>query len=150
MDTVTEEQTAIAMALLGGIGVLHHNMSAEMQADMVRKVKKFENGFITSPLCLPESASVQDVLDIKEEHGYSGIPITGALQYSNQGLPASFSASRLAAGLSFRASALSLRRHRRVLARTTILHKVMKNHIHLLLTFVLPYTGKPDGDNIDL
>jgi len=54
-------------------------MPASLQAEMVRKVKKFENGFITDPLCLRPDATVQDVLDIKEAFGYSGIPITGEL-----------------------------------------------------------------------
>lgn len=53
------------------------SMPASLQAEMVRKVKKFENGFITDPLCLRPDATVQDVLDIKEAFGYSGIPITG-------------------------------------------------------------------------
>ena len=52
-------------------------MSAELQAEMVRKVKKFENGFITDPVCLTPTHTVADVLDIKEEFGYSGIPVTG-------------------------------------------------------------------------
>ena len=77
MDTVTETETAIAMALLGGLGVIHHNMPASLQAEMVRKVKKYENGFITDPLCLKPEDTVAEVLDIKEKHGYSGIPITG-------------------------------------------------------------------------
>jgi IMP dehydrogenase/GMP reductase len=63
--------------LLGGLGVIHHNMPASLQAEMVRKVKKYENGFITDPVCLKPDDTVQDVLDIKYMHGYSGIPITG-------------------------------------------------------------------------
>jgi IMP dehydrogenase/GMP reductase len=63
--------------LLGGIGVIHHNISPQLQASMVRAVKKFENGFIADPVCLPVDAKVQDVLDIKERYGFCGIPITG-------------------------------------------------------------------------
>jgi hypothetical protein len=63
--------------LLGGVGVLHHNMSPQLQADMVRAVKKYENGFITDPVVLHPNASVQDVLDIKERFGFAGIPVTG-------------------------------------------------------------------------
>ena len=77
MDTVTETEMAIALALMGGMGVLHNNMSAEEQASMVRKVKKFENGFISEPLCLDDKKTVGDVLDIKKRLGFGGIPITG-------------------------------------------------------------------------
>ncbi len=76
MDTVTEHKMAIKLALLGGMGVVHYNNSVEEQAEVVRKVKRFENGFITSPVALGPDATIADIDAIKEHHGFSGIPIT--------------------------------------------------------------------------
>lgn len=76
MDTVTESKMAIRMALMGGIGIIHSNVSIEEQAAEVYRVKKFKNGFINDPICLSPENTVEDVQHIKSTLGYSGIPIT--------------------------------------------------------------------------
>mmetsp|Transcript_8056 Transcript_8056/g.26472 ORF Transcript_8056/g.26472 Transcript_8056/m.26472 type:complete len:440 (+) Transcript_8056:283-1602(+) len=76
MDTVTEASMAISMALHGGLGVIHYNMSIEEQCTEVRKVKKFKNGFITEPTVLAPENVLADVDIVKQQSGHSGIPIT--------------------------------------------------------------------------
>ncbi|MBK9499020.1 MAG: IMP dehydrogenase [Leptospiraceae bacterium] len=67
---------AIALALQGGLGIIHYNNSITEQVNFVRKVKRYENGFITDPIILGPENTIEDLDDIKDKFGFSGIPIT--------------------------------------------------------------------------
>ena len=75
MDTVTNARLAIAMAQEGGMGIIHKNMSAEMQANEVRKVKKYESGVIKDPITVSPTISIQEVLAITQANNISGVPV---------------------------------------------------------------------------
>ncbi len=75
MDTVTEHQMAIALALEGGIGIIHKNLSPKEQADEVKKVKRFENGFIKEPLTVGPDETIEKVHQIYQDLGYKKIPV---------------------------------------------------------------------------
>lgn len=75
MDTVTESATAIAMAQLGGIGIIHKNMSVESQAHEVAKVKKFESGVILDPVTITPDIRVHEAVAVMKAHGVSGLPV---------------------------------------------------------------------------
>src|SRR5271170_836522 len=64
MDTVTEAKMAINMALMGGIGIVHYNNTISEQADIVRSVKRYENGFILNPFVLSPTSTVDEMLRV--------------------------------------------------------------------------------------
>jgi IMP dehydrogenase len=75
MDTVTESRLAIAMALEGGIGIIHKNMLIEDQAAHVRAVKRYESGVIHDPFTVSPNLSIGEVLEITRQHNISGVPV---------------------------------------------------------------------------
>ncbi len=77
MDTVTEAEMAILMALYGGIGIIHYNFeTVEEQTREVEKVKRFEAGFVFNPVVLSPRNTVQEIYDINEKYGFFSTPIT--------------------------------------------------------------------------
>jgi IMP dehydrogenase len=75
MDTVTEARLAVAMAQLGGIGIIHKNMSLERQAAEVARVKKFEAGVIKEPFTVGPEATIGEVLKLTRARNISGVPV---------------------------------------------------------------------------
>ncbi len=75
MDTVTEAPLAIALAQEGGIGIVHKNMSARLQAKEVSKVKRYESGIVKDPLTVAPEMLVRDVLALTRQHRISGFPV---------------------------------------------------------------------------
>jgi len=75
MDTVTEADMAIALAQLGGMGVLHRNLSVEEQATAVRQVKRFESGMVVNPITMTPDQTLAEALELMKTNRISGIPI---------------------------------------------------------------------------
>jgi IMP dehydrogenase len=76
MDTVTTSRMAIALAQQGGIGIIHRNLSIEVQAEEVDKVKRHESGMIVEPITLRPQDRIGKALEVMREHRISGLPIT--------------------------------------------------------------------------
>ena len=75
MDTVTESRLAIALALEGGMGIIHKNMLIDDQAAHVRAVKRYESGVIHDPFTVSPNLSIGEVLEITRQHNISGVPV---------------------------------------------------------------------------
>jgi IMP dehydrogenase len=75
MDTVTEAEMAILMAQMGGIGVLHRNLSVDEQVEAVRAVKRFESGMVVNPITIAPDATLADAQALMTRHRISGIPV---------------------------------------------------------------------------
>jgi len=76
MDTVTEAPLAIAMAQIGGIGVVHRNLTIEEQAEEVRKVKRYEAGMVVNPVTIAPDATRAELAALGKRHSFSGLPVT--------------------------------------------------------------------------
>jgi len=75
MDTVTESELAIALAQVGGVGIIHKNMDPNLQAKNVRRVKKYESGVIQEPVTVGPYTSIQEVIDLTRQKNISGVPV---------------------------------------------------------------------------
>eukprot|EP00981_Chlorochromonas_danica_P012634 scaffold5237_cov170-Ochromonas_danica.AAC.10 len=76
MDTVTEHDMAIGMALNGGVGFIHCNCTIEQQVAMLNKVKNYENGFILEPAVMSPDATIKDLDELRRARKISGVPVT--------------------------------------------------------------------------
>src|ERR1700761_8160585 len=76
MDTVTEADMAIVMAQLGGLGVLHRNLTVEEQAAAVKAVKRYESGMVVNPITIAPDATLADAQELMARHRINGIPVT--------------------------------------------------------------------------
>ena len=75
MDTVTESRMGIALSELGGIGIIHKNLSIQAQAAEVRKVKKYESGIVRDPITIRSDNEVGDLIQLTNELNISGMPV---------------------------------------------------------------------------
>jgi IMP dehydrogenase len=75
MDTVTENRLAIALAQAGGIGIIHKNLDVAVQAEEVRRVKRFESGMVVNPVTIHPDQTLADALSLMATHKISGIPV---------------------------------------------------------------------------
>ncbi|MEW8013299.1 MAG: IMP dehydrogenase [Candidatus Sedimenticola endophacoides] len=75
MDTVTEARLAIAMALEGGVGIIHKNMTPAEQAAEVRKVKRYESGVVVDPVTVAPDLTIGELVELTSAHGFSGVPV---------------------------------------------------------------------------
>jgi IMP dehydrogenase len=75
MDTVTEARLAIALARLGGVGVIHKNLPIDRHAAEVAKVKRFESGLIAHPIAVRSDMRIKDAIALAEKHGFSSFPV---------------------------------------------------------------------------
>lgn len=75
MDTVTEARLAITLAQEGGLGFIHKNMTIEEQARNVSQVKKYESGIVSDPVTVSIDATIEDVMKLADEVGFSGFPV---------------------------------------------------------------------------
>ena len=75
MDTVTESKMAIALASLGGIGIIHKNCPPSEQAEQVKKVKKFESGIVRDPITIESSNTIAELIQLTSELNISGMPV---------------------------------------------------------------------------
>jgi len=78
MDTVTEDQLAIALAREGGIGVIHRNCPVDIQADFVARVKRSENMVIVDPFTVTKDLTIDELVAVMERRGVAGFPVIDA------------------------------------------------------------------------